>query len=414
MGARSDHMAWIGRTAGATRELLPFGIGRQGTMVPLAWRNIRADRRRLLRSTSGIAFAVLLMMLQLGFRGAFLDSALEVIRNIDGDLVLVSSTKFRFGRKDPFSRRQLYAARAVEGVASARPIYAEWTTSLWKNPQTGKTYTAQVLAFDPDQPVFLFPEVQKHLHELRQPDTALFDQRARAFHGVAQAGTVSELSRRRIRIVGNFALGPDFTTDGTLIVSDRTFLKFFAPHRLAEGELADVEFGVIKVDRGYPVEVVQRALKQALPSGVAVLTKPELLALETAFQNSVSPVGPIFLLGTAIGFIVGMMISYQVIYTDLSDQLPQYATLKAIGYENAYLMRVVLAQASFYALVGFVPAWIAGLFLYYFIGEIALLPLHMTFGIVVGTLALTVGMCVLAGLLAVRRVLAADPAEVFG
>jgi len=412
MAARPDPAARISRIAGAAHELLPFGRGWSGT-VPLAWRNIMADKRRLVRSTSGIAFAVLLMLLQLGFRAAFLDSALAVIRNIDGDIMLISSTKFRFGRKDPFSRRQLYAARAVEGVASARPIYAEWTTSLWKNPQTGKTYAAQVLAFDPDQPVFLFPEVSRHLHELRQSDTVLFDQRARAFHGVARAGIVSELSRRQIRVVGNFALGPDFTTDGTLITSDRTFLKFFAPHRLSQGELADVEFGVIKVAQGYQVEDVQRALKQALPPGVAVLTKAELLALETAFQNSVSPVGPIFLLGTAIGFIVGMMISYQIIYTDLSDQLLQYATLKAIGYENGYLVHVVLAQAAFYAFVGFLPAWVTGVALYHVTGNIALLPMCMTPGIVVVTLALTTGMCVLAALVAARRVLAADPADVF-
>ena len=139
----------------------------------------------------------------------------------------------------------------------------------------------------------------------------------------------------------------------------------------------------------------------------------EWLAFETAFQDSGTPVGPIFMLGTAIGFIVGMMISYQILYTDLSEQLSQYATLKAMGYENAYLVKVVLEQASFYALVAFLPSWLLGVCLYYIIGEITLLPLRMTFGISVETLALTIGMCVLSGFLAVRRVLAADPAELF-
>jgi putative ABC transport system permease protein len=150
-----------------------------------------------------------------------------------------------------------------------------------------------------------------------------------------------------------------------------------------------------------------------LPAGVVVRTKAELLELETKFQNNVSPVGPIFTLGTAIGFIVGIMITYQILYTDLSDQLPQYATLKAMGYADAYLMRVVIEQATFYGLVGFVPALVCGVMLYWVIGEIALLPLRMSAGIVLGTLVLTVGMCVLSGLLVVRRVLAVDPAEVF-
>jgi putative ABC transport system permease protein len=413
MRSWSESRALIDRVSVATRDTLTFRTGQSAGEVPLAWRNIMADRRRLLRSTSGIMFAALLMLLQLGFRGAFLDSALQIIHQIDGDIFLTSATKFRFGRKDPFSFRELYAARAVEGVETARPVYAEWTISLWKNPQTKKTYNVQVLAFDPEQPVFLFPEVTAHLQDLRQPDTALSDRRARRFHGFARAGTVTELSHREVRIVGDFSLGPDFTTDGTVIMSDRNFMKFFAPHKLAEDELPDVEFGIVKVRPGYSVEQVQHNLQQALPTGIAVRTKAEQLQLETAFQNSVSPVGPIFLLGTAIGFVVGMMISYQILYTDISDQMPQYATLKAIGYENAYLVRVVLTQAAFYALCGFVPACAIGAFLYYLIGEIALLPLHMTVGIALGTFGLTLTMCMVSGILAVRRVLAADPAEVF-
>ncbi len=381
--------------------------------VPLAFRNILIDKRRFIRSSIGIGFAVLLMLLQLGFHGAFIDSALAVIRSIDGDIILTSATKFRFGQKDPFSRRVLYAARAIEGVESARPIYAEWSASSWKNPENRKTYIVQVLAFDPDQPVFSFPEVTNHLDELRQPDTALYDNRARRLLGKAVAGTVTELGLRNIRVIGTFALGPDFTTDGTVLMSDRNFLKFFSRRPLNDNELANIELGVIKVRPSYTIGEVQRALKKALPAGVAVLSKDELIAVEVAFQNSVSPVGPIFMLGTAIGFIVGMMISYQILYTDLSDQLPQYATLKAMGYENAYLMRVVLQQACFCGIIGFLPAWGIGVLLYNLIGEIALLPLRMTPGIVITALTLTVGMCVLSGALAMRRVLAADPAEVF-
>jgi putative ABC transport system permease protein len=358
-------------------------------------------------------FAVLLMLLQLGFRGAFLDSALQIVHEINGDIFLTSSTKFRFGRKDPFPFRELYTAQAVEGVKSARPIYAEWTVSLWKNPQTKKTYNVQVLAFDPDRPVFLFPEVEAHLQDLRQPDTIMSDRRARRFHGFARAGTVTELSRREVRVVGDFALGPDFTTDGTVIMGDRNFMKYFAPHKLAENEFPDVEFGIIKIKPGYSVDQVQRNLEEAFPAGISVRTKQQQLQLETTFQNSVSPVGPIFILGATIGFMVGMMISYQILYNDLSDQLPQYATLKAIGYESAYLIRVVLTQASIYALFGFAPALIVAAFLYHLVGEIALLPLNMTFGIAFGTFILTLSMCLVAAMLAVRRVLAADPAEVF-
>jgi putative ABC transport system permease protein len=383
------------------------------TSVPLAWRNFTADKRRLIRSASGIAFAVVLILVQLGFRQAFLDSALQVIRAIDGDIFLTSSTKFRFGRKDPFPRRQLYQARAAPGVASASPIYAEWTKSIWKNPQTSRTYNVQVLAFYPDQPVFFFPEVQARLQQLKQPDTVMLDRRARRFIGQVDEGSETELARREVRVVGTFSLGPDFTTDGTVITGDRTFLTLFSDHVLEAGELADVEFGVIKLRPGAEIETVQRALRQALPAGVAVRTKAELLALEANFQNSVSPAGPIFALGTFIGFAVGMLISYQILFTDLSDQSAQYATLKAIGYDRRYLVGVVLAQAIFYGLAGCILAWPATVLLDEIIGTITLLPLRMTVGLAVVSLGLAAGMCVLAALVAVRRVLAADPAELF-
>jgi putative ABC transport system permease protein len=151
-----------------------------------------------------------------------------------------------------------------------------------------------------------------------------------------------------------------------------------------------------------------------LPTDLAVRTRAELIALEVAFQNDVSPVGPIFMLGTVIGFVVGLMISYQILYTELSEQEAQYATLKAMGYKNYYLVRVVLTQSALYGIAGFLAAWAAGLIVFKVIGEKALLPMHMSLGIALGTAALTVGMCLLAGALAVRRVIDTDPAEIFG
>ncbi|HVB18060.1 MAG TPA: FtsX-like permease family protein, partial [Stellaceae bacterium] len=98
---------------------------------------------------------------------------------------------------------------------------------------------------------------------------------------------------------------------------------------------------------------------------------------------------------------------------DLSDQLPQYATLKGIGYETGYLVRVVLAQAALSALAGYLPAWLLCLVVYRAIGDLALMPMHMTLRLTLLSFGLTLGMCLLSALLAIRRVLAADPAEIF-
>jgi putative ABC transport system permease protein len=379
--------------------------------VPLPWRNLVHDKARLMRAAGGIGFAALLMIMQLGFRNAFLDSALDIIKSIDADIVITSATKFRFGHKDPFSRRQLYAAKAVAGVNTARPIYFD--ESIWRNPQTGKNFEIQVLAFDPDQPVFTTKEIDSQRQALKQPDTVLWDSRARRFQGFAEEGTISELARRRIRVVGTFLRGPDFTTDGTVVMSDRNFIKFTSDRVLDANELADIELGIVKIHDGYNVEAVKANLQRSLSPNVAVRTKAELIALETQFQNSVSPVGPIFYLGTGIGFLVGMMICYQILNTDVSDLLPQYATLKAMGYGNSYLIMAILQQAVLYAVFGFIPAYFVSVGAYLLIGEIALLPLKLTGSTVTTCVLLTLVMCIVSAFIASRALVLVDPAEVF-
>jgi putative ABC transport system permease protein len=381
-----------------------------GGRVPLAWRNLVASKTRLARSAGGIGFAVLLMLMQLGFEQAFFDSSLQLIRALDGDIVLQSARKYQFATRDPFPRGALDTARAVPGVASARPFYADAFDIFWKNPIDGKVFLVRALAFEPDMPVLSFPEINAQAAKLKDPDTVLVDRRARHFLGMDADAKQSEVNGIPVRIAGSFALGPDFISDGTVVMSDRTFAKLL---RSPSDTPADIDAGIVKLAAGADQGAVQRALRGALPEDVAVMTKAELIEFERKFQAEVSSAGPIFAIGTLVGFVVGMLISYQITHTDLSDQLPQYATLKAIGYRNGYLLRVVLEQAAFNAFAGWVPAWLLSLVLYWAIGRLALLPLHMSARLTAVSLGLTLSMCLISAAVAVRRVAAADPAEVF-
>ena len=170
---------------------------------------------------------------------------------------------------------------------------------------------------------------------------------------------------------------------------------------------------MVRVLPGYQIADVQGELRAALPANVAVLTKAELMDQEARFALQVSPVGPIFAIGTLIGFAVGMMISYQILFSDLSDQLSQYATLKAMGYRNGYLVKVVLQQAVFYALMGYVPAWIICYFVFRTVGEMVLIADGISFALTALSAGMTMSMCIVSALIAVRRVIAADPAELF-
>ncbi|HEY1796092.1 MAG TPA: FtsX-like permease family protein [Stellaceae bacterium] len=381
--------------------------------VPLAWRNLVANKRRLLRSSAGIAFATLLMMVQLGFEQGFFDASLSLVRAIDGDLVVTSAYKYRFGTRDPFAHGFLDPVRSVPGVASAAPLYADWQDFFWTSPSDGKPYLVRVLAFDPAGPTVLsIPGLTALQSRLDSDDAVLVDDRARDFLGMDTNAGSSQINGQGVRIAGRFSLGPDFMSDGTAIMGDRLFAKLLPGNRDSAANLP-IEAIVVKVAAGSTVPAVQNALKAKLPDTIDVMTKAGIVEFERKFQAELSSAGPIFWLGAIVGFVVGMLISYQVIYNDLSDQLAQYATLKAMGYKTSYLVRSVLAQAALSGLAGYVPAWLLCLVVYRVIGVFALLPLHMNLRLTALTLGLTMGMCLIAAMLAVRRVVSADPAEIF-
>jgi putative ABC transport system permease protein len=381
--------------------------------VPLAWRNLVANKRRLIRSSAGIAFAALLMMVQLGFERGFFYASLSAVEAIDGDLVVSSAYKYRFGTRDPFAHSYLEPVHSAQGVASAAALYADWQDFFWTSPKDGKPYLIRIFAFDPAGPAVLsIPGLADKQALLKNDDAVLVDSAARGFLDMNGTATETDLNGQKVQIAGSFELGPDFMSDGTAVMGATLFAKLLPANRDSASNLP-IEAIVVKVAPGATVAAVQATLRAALPDTLVVFTKAQIVAFERDFQANLSAAGPIFWLGTIVGFVVGMLISYQVIYTDLSDQLPQYATLKAMGYRTSYLVRSVMAQAALSALAGYIPAWLLCLAVYWIIGAIALLPLRMTAQLTALTLSLTIGMCLVAAALAVRRVVSADPAEIF-
>jgi putative ABC transport system permease protein len=378
--------------------------------VPLAWRNLVADRWRLLRSSAGIAFAVLLMLVQLGFERAFFGASLNAVSRLNGDLVVMSASKYRFAAHQPFAPRDFETIKTVSGVATAAPLYADWLDFFWTSPVDDKPHLVRVFALDPvAPPVFTLAGITDRQALLKPDGAVLVDSLSRRFLGMDSATGDAKINGDTMHIAGKFELGPDFMSDGTVVMSDKSFARFFHTTQAA----LPVEFGVVRLQPGEEAGVVQQRLAAALPPTLRVMTKAELVQIESDFLAKLSSAAPIFWLGAMVGFVVGTLISYQIIYTELADRLPQYATLKGIGYENSYLIASVLRQALLTGIAGYIPAWLLCLAVYKIVGDIALLPLQMTLSLTLISLSLTLGMCLLAGAIAIRRVITADPAEVF-
>lgn len=403
--------------------------------VPLAWKNLAHDRVRFALFSAGIGFAVVLMGVQLGIMNAMLDSNTVLIERINAELVLVNPNRASLLFRDAVNRRRLEQAAAVPGVLSIAPVYAEYQLGELRHTAAAlrdraHTRRIRVVAVDPDSGVLNLPGVPATDWErLKIPGTALYDRKSRAHpdqvnhpgesvFGRLAEGVETELTGRRLTLVGNgFDLGFDFGTDGTLIVSNRTFADWVRGPYSAPGAdpLAEVDLGAVRLQPGADVQQVQRELQErfAADGDVDVLTREQLIAREKWFWWTNTPIGFAFGAGVVLGFVVGMVICYQILASDVADHLAEYATLKAIGYPNRYLSLVVLQEAIILAAAGFIPGMLVTLGVYLLLTDLTGLPMYLTAGRGGLVLLLTVVMCVASGLMAVGKVKKVDPADVF-
>jgi putative ABC transport system permease protein len=381
--------------------------------VPLAALTLIHSRLRFIVSILGITFAVVLMFVEFGFLNAMYDSQVELIRLMNADLVILNKQSYALLDNIPFSRRRLVQAASVDGVSEVFPLYLENRAFFLKNPENGRRHIIRVLAFPVTEPVFPELHLGDYASELEMPDTALIDLKSRDIFGRLTPGIESELTGRKIRIIEAFSLGTDFVNDGNLIMSTVNFSRLF-PARLANGEaLRQVEVGLVKVAPGSSTEQVRNNLQQILPGDVSVYTKAALIEKEKKFWKDNTPIGFTFWLAMALGFIVGVIVCYQILYTGVVDHLPQYGILKAMGFSNSYLVGSVLRQALILSVLGFFAGWLISLSVYDWTAALTGLPMRLTASRFLLVFVLTIGLCVVSGLLAVRKVVSADPAEVF-
>jgi putative ABC transport system permease protein len=370
----------------------------------LAWRLLWHDHARLATSLGGVAFAVFLMLIQMGFRNSLIDSATAVLASLNGEIFVMHEGKDYSLERETIPILRLQQALSVEGVAAAYPLW--FAMEAWRNLEDGTYRPIRVLGFRVTDPLFLPPEIRAGVAKLDSPDTALLDSRSRRYYGRLGEGP-AQVSREGLTVVGTFPMAADLEVDGNLIVSDETFV------RIKGASLEDVELIALKVSPGRDPGAVAEALRAALPKDVAVRTREEMMALDRDHWDTGTPVSLIVFIGMAMGLIVGVVICYQILFTEVADHLAEFATLHAIGFSKLYIMRVVLIEALLLSLVGLVPSLVAGWGIYRVVERFTGLLLHFTPERVAFVSVMTVSMCVVAGILAVRKVLQADPAELF-
>jgi putative ABC transport system permease protein len=389
--------------------------------IPIAWLNLVHERTRLIVAIAGVAFAVILVFMNLGFLGSLATTASMFHSKFNADLFLISPQALEISSTKAFPIERIYQAEGINGVERAMPLYLGYLQ--WRNPETRESRAIFVFAYNPNDPVFLLPELKRseNIVTLRRPETVFFDRFSRPEYGVhdqtaegdlkpIKIGLTTEIDRRQVTIGGEYALGGGFAADGTVIMSDQNFRRYFDPIPLRL-----VNLGLLKLAPGADPLQVKAELSRIMPKDVLVFTKEEITARDRDYWINTTSTGFIFGMGVAVSCVVGIVIVYQILYTDISSHIKQYATLKAMGYRSQYLFNVVIQEAIILSVLGYIPGLIVSLGLY----EMATratsgtLPVSMNLGRAVFVLLLTNLMCILSGLISVRKVVVADPAEVF-
>ncbi len=377
----------------------------------LAWLQLRRQKVRFAVAIAGVAFAVVLMFMQLGFQDALFRSSVNVHQRLKGDLFFFHPNYTVLALPTYFPRARLYQALAFDGVAAVSPIYT--TIARWKNPQTGRTRDMLLVGVDPARDVMDIDEVRAQIDLVRYPDVVLFDEDSRPEYGpigadfAAGREVASEINNRHVTVRGLFPMGTSFGVDGTVITSDLNFA------RITHAPLSRVTIGSVRLANGVDAAAVQAAMRAELPRDVKILTRDEMLAAEMNYWATATPIGFVFAFGVVMGLVVGMIIVYQILFADIGDHLKEYATLKAMGFTNRYLASVVVMEATILGVAGFAPGLAICDRLYAVTQRATMLPMMIEPLRASEVLGLSLAMCCGSALIAMRKLRAADPADVF-
>jgi putative ABC transport system permease protein len=394
-------------------DFMPNFIQQLQRRMPLGWLQLTQNKTQLIVALSGVAFADVLILIQLGFLGVLVSRGIVLHTKLNADIFIMSRQALNISEIYTFPRRRLYQAMDITGVQSVEAMYI--SPIVLRNPDTREQRKLLIVGFNPDKPQFNFPEVNSQVDKIKRPDTILFDRQTTGDYtkiiGELGAGktVTTEIGKRTVSIGGLFSIGSSFGAEGHLMTSQDNFLRLFPSQ-----SQSNVNLGSVEVKPGYDPKQVVVQLRAYLPSDeIKVLTKQEYIDAELTYWNEAAPVGIIFNLGAIMGFIVGIIIVYQVLSTDVNSHIREYATLKAIGYSNTYLLGIVFEEALILAIFGFVPGFVISLGFYQLVSIATSLPIAMTVYRAAQVLTLTLIMCMLSGAIATRKVQAADPADMF-
>ena len=354
---------------------------------------------------SGISFALLLVFMQLGFLQGAKTAAASIFEIFHYDLGIVSD-KYKFvGAPDQFDRMRLTQAMVLPEVDAAATM--SMVKGNWTDPDNKSSSELLLFGLPLDPSFIKHPVILAGLDTLHKNNTVMVDLYSHKEFGDLSIGREVKVNDIRVTISSQFKLGVTLFADGCIIVSKDNFDRLSAtPSRL-------VSYGFVRLKSGADPAEVKRRLKEILPPDVLVFTRAEMIRQEQDYFISVKPIGIIFQTGVVVAFIVGVVILFQILNTDISNRLREFATFKAMGFRETYIYGVGIQQALIYALMSYLPSLVLATIVYRVVHVLSRMPMDMTLPLASFVLLMSLIMCAIACVFGLQKVRKADPAELF-
>lgn len=374
--------------------------------TPFAWQNFKLGKVRSLLSVVGIAFPLMLIFVQLALHSALLSTGHLVYDGLEFDIVLLSKEYIYLAQPGGFPRSRLFQAAGVAGVDFVAPVYLG--VAPWRNPDLGTQRLILVMGFDPRRSTFISQEISALLPQLKKADTVMLDRQTRPEFGPQKAGLKTELGHRKVEVIGLYDMGTGFAAYGGIVSTDVNFARLF-PDR----SLEVVNVGLVSLADSADLEAVVAHLQLAMPEDIVVMQRAQLYKREEEYWDSASSVGVMLGWSVLVDAIVGAVILYQVLSADVLRRLREYSTLLALGYGRWFLYRSVIVQALIVVSAAFIPALLLAMGVCRLGRNAMLLPMEINISTGLWVMLITISLAMLTSILSIRKLAAADPADLF-
>ena len=379
--------------------------------LPIGWLQLTHNRGRFAAALSGVAFANVLVFVQLGLMNAMGAATLKPYSFFQADIMISASDANALSEGGNVARQWMFQALADPDVVEGTGLFVG--NVPWDRGEKDITFTT--FGIDPARPGFVTPGVIEDLHLLQVQGAAIIDRLARGLPREEAAAIRPQTPRsfetqgRTLTAMGTFAGGGGFGGDGFMVVSDQTFLSLF-PSRSS----AAPDHILLRLRPQADVPTTITRLRGLISDkGLRIRSYADAGVEDLRYQQTQRPTGVIFGFGVLIGVLVGLVIVYQVLSADVADHLREYATFKAMGYGSRFFLGVVTEEALILGLLGFLPGLLIGTAILTLMAAVTTLPLTMTASMAVIVFTGTVAFSTLSGIIATRRLAAADPADLF-